>query len=183
MSAASLQDSLQYFSPSATAHRQAGWAHFVTLSVAIWNTSFPMATAIQGPYMPLTFRWSARILFIDTDASGRIHYTSLFRYFEAAEIEFFRSIGVLHTHPQVPFPRVHVECDYRGAILYDDLLVFELSVGRLGNTSMQLKIRVLKNEVEVASGNVVIVGMERGTERATAIPDHVREKLQPYLSP
>jgi acyl-CoA thioester hydrolase len=131
----------------------------------------------------MTFRWTARILFIDTDASGRIHYTSLFRCFEAAEIEFFRSIGVLHKHHGIAFPRVHVECDYRGAIFYDDELTFEVSVGRIGNSSVQLKFRVLKDDAEVASGNVVIASMDRETQRATAIPAGVREKLQPYVTP
>jgi hypothetical protein len=31
----------------------------------------------------MVFRWSTRILVIDTDASRRIHFTSLFRYSEA----------------------------------------------------------------------------------------------------
>jgi YbgC/YbaW family acyl-CoA thioester hydrolase len=131
----------------------------------------------------MTFRWTTRILFIDTDASGRIHYTALFRYFEAAEIEFFRAIGVLHEHPGIGFPRVHVECDYRSAIRFDDLLVIEVSVGRIGNASVQLKFRVLKNEVEAASGNVVIASMDRETQRATAIPRSVREKLEPWVIP
>jgi acyl-CoA thioester hydrolase len=130
----------------------------------------------------MTFRWTSRILFIDTDASGRIHYTALFRYFEAAEIEFFRTIGVLHHHPAVAFPRVHVECDYRSAIRYDDLLTFELSVGRIGSVSVQFKFRVLNNEVEVARGIVVIAGMDRETQRAMPIPAELREKLEPYLS-
>lgn len=130
----------------------------------------------------MTFRWDARILFIDTDASGRIHYTAMFRYFEAAEIEFFRSIGVLHEHAGIAFPRVHVECDYRSAIVYDDLLEIEVSVGRIGTTSVQLKFRLLKDGVEAASGNVVIASLDRQTQRATAIPAGVREKLTPYLS-
>lgn len=41
----------------------------------------------------MVFRWSTRILVIDTDASRRIHFTSLFRYSEAAETEFFRETG------------------------------------------------------------------------------------------
>ena len=129
----------------------------------------------------MVFRWTTRILFMDTDASGRIHYTALFRYFEATEIEFFREIGVLHQHPTTAFPRVHVECDYRSAIRYDDLLTFELSVGRVGNTSVQLKFRVLKDEAEAASGSVVIACLDLGKQRATAIPPGIREKLQPYV--
>jgi YbgC/YbaW family acyl-CoA thioester hydrolase len=131
----------------------------------------------------MKFRWTIRILFMDTDASGRIHYTALFRYFESAEIEFFRVIGVLHTHPGIAFPRVHVECDYRSAIRYDDLLTIEVSVGRIGGSSIQLKFRVLKDEAEAASGSVVIAAMNRETQRGAAIPPGVREKLQPYLNP
>jgi YbgC/YbaW family acyl-CoA thioester hydrolase len=127
------------------------------------------------------FRWTARILFMDTDASGRIHYTALFRYFETAETEFFRAVGVLHEHTGSSFPRVHVECDYRAAITYDDLLVFEVSVGRIGYSSIKLRFRVLKDEVEVAAGTVVIACMDRKTQRAAAIPPLMREKLEPYL--
>ncbi len=38
------------------------------------------------------FRFKTRIRFIDTDTSGRIHYTAMFRYFESAEIEFMRTL-------------------------------------------------------------------------------------------
>ena len=129
----------------------------------------------------MPFRWSTRILFIDTDASGRIHYTALFRYFEAAEIEFFRATGVLHSHAGVSFPRVHVECDYRTAIRFDDLAVFEVSVGKIGSRSIHLKFRVLVNEVEAAAGVVVIAGMDRKTQTGVALPDSVKEKLQRYV--
>lgn len=129
----------------------------------------------------MPFRWTTRILFIDTDASGRIHYTALFRYFEAAEIEFFRATGVLDSHPGVSFPRVHVECDYRTAIRFDDLAAFEVSVGRIGSRSIQLKFRVLVNEVEAATGMVVIAGMDRKTQTGVELPYGVRETLQPYL--
>jgi YbgC/YbaW family acyl-CoA thioester hydrolase len=125
----------------------------------------------------MPFRWTTRILFIDTDASGRIHYTSLFRYFEAAEIELFRSIGILHEYPGIGFPRLHVECDYRSAIRYDDLITIEVSIARVGNTSIRMKFRVLKDEAEVANGNVVIASMDRETQRATSIPPGIREKL------
>jgi YbgC/YbaW family acyl-CoA thioester hydrolase len=137
----------------------------------------------KAPEAPNTvFRWPVRIRFIDTDASGRIHYTAMFRYFETAEIEFFRHIGVLYEHPGVSFPRVHVECDYRGAIRHDDLLTIEVSVGRIGRSSVQLKFRATKEEIEAASGNVVIASLDRQTQRATALPENVRAKLLPYLS-
>ena len=32
----------------------------------------------------MSFTWDVRIRFVDTDASGRIHYTAMFKYFEQA---------------------------------------------------------------------------------------------------
>jgi len=130
----------------------------------------------------MVFRWTIRILFIDTDASGRIHYTAMFRYFEAAEIEFFRHIDSAHQYAETGFPRVHVECDYKHAIRCDDVLVIEVTVGRIGNASIELKFRVMKDELEAARGRVVIAGMDRATQRATPIPVELRARLQPYVA-
>jgi acyl-CoA thioesterase FadM len=59
------------------------------------------------------FRFQTCIRFIDADASGRIHFTAIFRYFESAEVEFLRTLGVTYDacHSYNP-PRVHVECDF-----------------------------------------------------------------------
>ncbi len=131
----------------------------------------------------MVFRWPIRILFIDTDASGRIHYTVMFRYFEAAEIDLFRAAGAMEDRQMIAFPRVHVECDFRGAIHFDDLLQIEVLVGKIGNASLELKYRVLKDEIDVASGRVVVACMDRNTQRATPIPPAIREKLLLYVAP
>jgi YbgC/YbaW family acyl-CoA thioester hydrolase len=129
----------------------------------------------------MVFRWDTRIRFIDTDASGRIHYTAIFRYFESAELEFLREIGVLHEHPATAFPRVHVECDYSAAITYDDLLTIEVSIGKIGNSSVRFEFLVLKDGEEAARGAVVVACIDRQTQRAVPIPDNIREKLLPYV--
>ncbi len=130
----------------------------------------------------MAFRWNTRILFIDTDASTRIHYTAMFRYFEVAELEMFREAGVLHKHAGVAFPRVHVECDYSGAMFFDDPISIDVSVAKLGGSSIHLAFRVLKKENEVAKGRVVIACLDRASQRAVPIPDSVRERLTPYVT-
>ena len=132
------------------------------------------------------FRHDIRIRFIDVDMTGRIHYTSLLRYFEAAEIEFFRSIGLLvedSLKAGVVLPRVHVECDYLGAIHYDDLLHFEVTVGKVGHTAFRLDFTVRKEEKIVARGNFVIVTMDRTTARPVQMPEHLATTLRQYLVP
>ena len=75
--------------------------------------------------MARSYHWQNRIRFVDTDASQRIHYTAMFRHFEAAEQEFLRSMGCPYSSPDFrdySFPRVHVECDFTAEIRYDDII-------------------------------------------------------------
>jgi acyl-CoA thioesterase FadM len=50
------------------------------------------------------FTLQTRVGFIDTDASGRIHNTAMFRYFEAAETEFMRRLGIEYKGSNYLFP-------------------------------------------------------------------------------
>jgi acyl-CoA thioester hydrolase len=129
--------------------------------------------------IPNPFRWETRIRFIDTDASGRIHYTCLFRYFESAEIEFLRSLGLGHdARGNFTFPRVHVEADYSKFIGYDDLLVIEVAIARIGHTSIRFEFQVTKGGDLAASGAVVVVCVSLANQSAMEIPDGVRTVLE-----
>jgi YbgC/YbaW family acyl-CoA thioester hydrolase len=132
----------------------------------------------------MAFSHEIRIRFIDTDMSGRIHYSSLLRYFESCEIEFFRSLG-LHAEDSIRagigLPRVHVECDYLGAIHYDDLLRVEVSVGKVGHSAFRLEFDVRKEQTLVARGNFVIVSMDKLTGRPVELPERLAGPLRQQL--
>ena len=116
------------------------------------------------------FRWNGRVRFVDTDASQRIHYTALFRFFEAAEHEFFREIGHFYDDREAVWPRVHAECDISGALRFDDEIVIEVTVDRVGNSSFGLSFRALKDEAECGKGKVVIVCMDPATQKGKPLP-------------
>ena len=129
----------------------------------------------------MAFRWPARIRFVDTDASGRIHYTALLRHFEAAEAEFMRTLGVSYNHmPEnnLAWPRVHVECDYLGALTYDDQVEIEVSVERIGLGSFTLGFEVLLENKPVARGKIVIAAMDRPTATSRPLPEQLVERLK-----
>ncbi|MBV8898195.1 MAG: acyl-CoA thioesterase [Acidobacteriaceae bacterium] len=128
------------------------------------------------------FRFHTRIRFIDTDTSGRIHYTAMFRYFESAEIEFMRGLGVSYTKFGYGFPRVHVECDFMLSIMHDDPLEIEVFLTKLGRSSVRLEFRTLKEGQLAARGAVVIACMDKKTEKAIAIPSELREKFEHELT-
>lgn len=127
------------------------------------------------------FHFQTRIRFIDTDSSGRIHYTAMFRYFESAEIEFMRSLGITYIQREYTFPRVHVECDFLLALTHDDVIDIEVTLNRLGGSSATLDFRTFKSGELAAKGRVVIVCMDRKTQRAAQIPGELRARLEPKL--
>jgi acyl-CoA thioester hydrolase len=124
------------------------------------------------------FHFQTRIRFIDTDASGRIHYTAMFRYFESAEIEFMRSLGLYYLKHDFTFPRVHVECDFKLPMYHDDVIDIEVHLAHLGRSSVRFEFRTLKEGKIAARGVIIVVCMDRRTERAIPIPESVRKKLE-----
>jgi acyl-CoA thioester hydrolase len=126
------------------------------------------------------FIWESRIRFVDTDASGRIHYTALFRHFEAAEFEFLRAIGCSYTSflsEGVGFPRVHVECDYLSALRSDDLIATAVSVERVGGTSFTLSFAVTHAGRAAAKGKITIVCIDPATQRSRPVPERMAAAL------
>jgi acyl-CoA thioester hydrolase len=115
------------------------------------------------------FRFRTRVRFIDTDASGRIHYTAMFRYFESAEIEFMREFGLKYGESGYAFPRVHVECDFLRPVINDDLIEIEVFLTQLGRSSLRFEFRALKLGDLAAKGAVVIACMHPKTQRAAPI--------------
>ena len=126
------------------------------------------------------FLWQSRIRFSDTDASGRIHYTALFRHFEAAEFEFMRSIGVPYMIAlrEESYPRVHVECDYLAALECDDVIETAVTVERIGRTSYTLAFVATKDGAVAGKGKIAVVCMDRGTKRPKPLPPQLNKALQ-----
>jgi acyl-CoA thioester hydrolase len=128
------------------------------------------------------FRFQTRIRFIDTDASGRIHYTAMFRYFESAEIEFLRSLGISYDASRgYNLPRVHVECDFMRVIGHDDLVTIEVSLTKVGRSSIRLDFRTFKADELAAKGAIVMACADRKTMHSVPIPDDLRAKLSVVL--
>jgi YbgC/YbaW family acyl-CoA thioester hydrolase len=127
-----------------------------------------------------------RIQFVDTDMSGRIHYSSIFRYFEIMDHDFFRRIGYSYKkifQLGLDMPRVHVECNYLGEIEYDDELEAQVSIGKLGNSSYTLSFSFYKENILVAKGKLTNVFIDRSTGKSVQIPESIKLELAKHLDP
>jgi YbgC/YbaW family acyl-CoA thioester hydrolase len=127
-----------------------------------------------------------RVRWGDVDAARIIFYGAYIRFFEFAETELFRSVGlpysVMFEELDVWLPRVHLECDFRRAAKLDDLLEVSAFVGRFGTKSMHLNFEVRrKGEDElIADAHFVLAAVKRDTFETVAIPEALKSRLAPY---
>ncbi len=139
--------------------------------------------------MPETFKHTTRVEFRDTDAAGIVHFSVFFTYMEEAEHSLIRHLGlaVMMEDEEGAFswPRVSASCDYKAPIRFGDDVDVVTTISKLGGRSVHYAHEFVKDGQTIASGQIAVVccGMgDDGSIRSRAIPDFVREKLQPYVS-
>lgn len=125
------------------------------------------------------YRSQRRVEFRDTDAAGIAHFSVFFNYMEEVEHEFLRSRGMsVVTHDAqglLSWPRVSAQCDYQGAVRFEDLIDVELNVDRIGKKSVTYRFIFRHGGRQVAAGRLTAVccRMEQGAPRAVPIPDEI----------
>lgn len=124
----------------------------------------------------------------DVDAAGIIFYGAYIRFFEFAETELFRTVGlpygVVFAQWDIWLPRVHLECNFHRAAKLDDLLEVSVYVGRFGNKSMRLNFEVRRKgeEALVADAHFVMAAVQRDAFEAVPVPEELRRRLAPYTA-
>ena len=132
------------------------------------------------------FSIEERVLWGDVDAARIIFYGSYIRFFEIAETELFRAVGMSYGKVfddlDIWLPRVHLECDFHHAARLDDLLEVSVYVGRFGNKSMRLDFEVRRkgDELIIAHAHFVLTSVRRDTFETVPIPDELRSRLALY---
>ncbi len=130
-----------------------------------------------------------RVRWGDVDAARIIFYGAYIRFFEFAETELFRAVGlpygVMFDELDIWLPRAHLECDFRRAAQLDDLLEVSVHVGRVGTKSLRLNFEVRRNGGDelVAEAHFVLVAVRRNTFESVPVPEELRQRLVPYTRP
>ena len=129
-----------------------------------------------------------RVRWGDVDAARIIFYGAYIRFFEIAETELFRTVGLhyatMFDEMKIWLPRVHLECDFRRVARLDDLLEVSVYVGKFGRKSMRLDFEVRRKGTEdlVATAHFVLAAVNQETFETVTIPSELREKLAPYTA-
>jgi acyl-CoA thioester hydrolase len=134
----------------------------------------------------LKFTIEERVRWGDVDAARIIFYGAYIHFFEFAETELFRAVGlsygVMFDELGIWLPRVHLECDFYRAARLDDLLEVSVYVGRFGTTSMRLNFEVRRKgeEALVCKAHFVLAAVNQETFEPVPIPEDLRTRLLPY---
>ncbi|HXM96496.1 MAG TPA: thioesterase family protein [Candidatus Dormibacteraeota bacterium] len=126
------------------------------------------------------FRAEVLVRFAHCDAAGIVFYPRYLEIFNDLVEDWFREklkfpFSEIVTRRGWGLPTVHLEVDFVAPSVFGEVLSATLSVLNLGTTSITLDI-VLRGPVgaDRVRGRVVLVLIDRRTNRAIAIPDDLR---------
>lgn len=138
---------------------------------------------------PWKFRIEERVRWGDVDAARIIFYGAYIRFFEIAETELFRAVGlpygVAFDELDIWLPRVHLECDFRRAARLDDLLVVSVFVGKFGHKSFRLNFEVNRkgDDELVTEAHFVLASVRRDSFETVPVPQELKQRLAPFIKP
>ena len=139
--------------------------------------------------MPYEFTLLRRVEFSETDMAGIMHFSNFFRFMEAAEHAFLRSLGLSvdlkGSAPGLCLPRVHAECDYQAPLRFEDEVEIHLRVARKTRCSLEYRFcfrrREAKRSPEVAHGRLAVVCARRhpdGTLKSAPLPKVLADRIR-----
>jgi acyl-CoA thioester hydrolase len=132
-----------------------------------------------------------RVEFSETDMAGIVHFSNFFRWMEAAEADFFRSLGEplygdgadqIHG-----YPRVRAQCQYSAPVHFEEVIEIRLTVAEITARSIAYRFRFHRTDERgerVAKGEMVTVCARHsatGGLEALPLPASLRRKLEALL--
>ena len=138
--------------------------------------------------MACEFKLTRQVEFSDTDMAGIMHFSNFFRFMEAAEHAFFRSLGTsIHAAgSELGWPRVHADCDFKHPLRFEDLVEIRLLVREKRKKSIiyTFIFRKLNEQPvrEVARGTLAVACVKRdkrvGKMKGIPIPKAIGDKIE-----
>lgn len=129
-----------------------------------------------------------KIASTDIDPAGLVYFGSYLYFLARAEDGFFRFVG--HSLPDlekefnVKLFRKEINCRYRSAARYDDLLESRIWMSKVSNSTATYQFEILKKgEGSVcAEGNVSLVALSKPGLQEIGMPDTLLHILQSVMS-
>jgi acyl-CoA thioester hydrolase len=126
-----------------------------------------------------------RIRWSDCDPLGIVYYGAYLRFFEIAEFELLRSVGlpydVLRVEHGVWLPRKALHAEFHRPAEMDEEIEIAASVEKIGTMSITFRFEVTRasDGAPRASATLTVVSVDKASMEKRPVPDWVREKLTP----
>ena len=129
-----------------------------------------------------------KIRFDDVDGAGIVYYPKYFHLCHAAFEDFFDSAASI-SYPdlirgrRLGFPTVAIDSSFTAPLTYGDTAVVELSVGKIGTTSVTFSYRIRRRRDGVAcfAATVTTVLIDLDSQQPQTIPADLRTMLEHEL--
>ncbi|MDX1969697.1 MAG: thioesterase family protein [Planctomycetaceae bacterium] len=131
------------------------------------------------------FQTTRRVEFCDTDMAGIVHFANFFRFMEAAEHEFFRSLelkiaGRFPDGLEYGWPRVSATCSYQSPARYEDVVEIGITILKRTDRSLTTSYEFTRDQQRLAVGEmktVFCVFPSGSPMQSAAMPPEIAAKL------
>ena len=129
------------------------------------------------------FTQSFHVHWVDTDVAGVMHFSNFFRYFEACEEEFYKSIRLPLTEIRekhgILLPRVEAHCQYKAPCRFEDTIDVTMKIREVAEKTITYDFLVTRKSDEkiAAEGYVKCIAISKEW-KAVPLPKEVAARVR-----
>lgn len=121
-----------------------------------------------------------KIRFSDVDRAGIAYFPRIVDYFHYAFEEFWENYAKVPYHllinrDRLGFPTVHMEVDFLKPLSFGERLTVEVSVAKIGKTSVIFRYRFLKGRDLRVDAKLTLVAVDMKSFKPRPIPARYRK--------
>jgi acyl-CoA thioester hydrolase len=133
--------------------------------------------------MSAPFSYPIRVRYAECDPQGVVFNSHYLAYFDIDMTELWRAAfggyGVMMDRG-IDLVVAEAQLRFRASARFDDELMLEVSVTRMGNTAITTEHRIRRGDEVLVEGTLRHVVVELATMTKTQIPAWIREGLRPW---
>ena len=129
-------------------------------------------------FYPLSTRW------MDNDMFGHINNVVYYSFFDTAVTHFLIETGILRLkNNPIVFYVVHTSCNFITSLSYPEEIEAGIMLKKIGKTSITYGVSVFKKGAisAAAYGEFIHVLVDRNSNKATLIPEDIRQKIKSLM--
>ncbi|MEO9893082.1 thioesterase family protein [Aurantibacter sp.] len=124
---------------------------------------------------------SFHVRYAETDQMKYVYYGNYAQYLEMGRVAWLRDLGVSYRTMEengVMLPVVSMHIDFKKPALYDDLLTVQTSLKKVPFVKIEFDYKIYNEKKELlVTANTVLAFIDMKTNRPTACPNYVLEKI------